>query len=493
MTTIEVSTKDGRVSGQQLNGISVWKGIPYAKPPVDELRFAAPVPPERWEGVKEAFHFGPENIQPRQNGAELELAADTRLESEDCLYLNVWAPESAVAGDAADASLPVMVWIHGGSFLTGAGSWPLYDGSELAKRGNIVVVTINYRLGPFGFLHLAPLGGSFVSNAGLLDQIAALEWVKNNIAAFGGDPAAVTIFGESAGSMSIAALLSMAKAKGLFSRAIMQSGASQIIPQQQADGVRAGLLQLLGISPSEPEKLRAVPAEQIFAAGEKLKEQAGDRLALLFQPVLDEATLPQSPLEAIQEGAAADIPLLIGTNLDEGHLFIRPDMPYGDNINMSEALTIMAPDIKNVAAAAAAYPPTSDGQAQMMTEAFFWRSSLQFATAQSEYAPVWMYRFDWVLPEHPLLHKSIHGIEIFFVFNTLEHMQSMGVMPDESMRQLAWRMQDAWIAFAKQGTPETDHIAWPVYSKPERSTFIFNHATQVISDPDAHKRELLEL
>ncbi|ANY67396.1 para-nitrobenzyl esterase [Paenibacillus sp. BIHB 4019] len=492
MSTIEVHTKDGAVKGQQLNGVSVWKGIPYAKPPVDELRFAAPVPPEQWEGVREAFHFGPENIQPRHNGASAEFAAGAFLESEDCLYLNVWAPEAAVTENAA-APLPVMVWIHGGSFLTGAGSLPLYDGSELVKRGNVIVVTINYRLGPFGFLHLAPLGGSFVSNAGLLDQIAALEWVKNNIAAFGGDPAAVTIFGESAGSMSIAALLAMPKAKGLYSRAIMQSGASQSIAPQQADAIRAGLLQGLGIGPSELDKLRSVPAEQIFAAGEKLKEQAGDRFALLFQPVPDEATLPQTPLEAIQGGAAADIPLLIGTNLNEGHFFIRPDMPFDDNLDMSKALAFMAPDIKNTGAAAAAYPQTSDGQAQMMTEAFFWRSSLQFATAQSEHAPVWMYRFDWVLPEHPLLNKAIHAIEIFFVFNTLEHMQSMGVTPDESMRQLAWRMQDAWIAFAKQGKPKVENVTWPAYSKPERSTLIFNHSIQVIADPEAQKRELLEL
>lgn len=483
MRELQVQTKYGRVQGELLHGASVWKGIPYAKPPVGELRFRAPVQPESWDGIRQATAFGPENIQPRHDSDW--MGGHKPPESEDSLYLNIWAPEKE-----SSQSLPVMVWIHGGSFVTGSGSLPVYDGTQLAVRGDVIVVTINYRLGPLGFLHMAPLGNSYVSNAGLLDQVAALQWVKDNIAAFGGDPEQVTVFGESAGSMSIAALMAMPSAKGLFQRAIMESGASQFMPGEQADALREGMLNVLGVGRDNLEKLNSVPVEQIMAAADTVRQQSGAGMALLFQPVLDGETLPQIPLQAVSEGSAEGIPVLIGTTLHEGALFIQPNVPFSNEIDMVQGVDFMAPDLENRVAIADSYPKTADGQAQVMTDMFFWRSALQYATAQQKHAPVWMYRFDWVMPEHPLLSRAIHSIEMFFVFNTLDALKFMNAEPDEAARALALKVQDAWISFAKNGKPETAGMEWPEYSQ-DRATLIFNHEIEVVHDPEASKREFL--
>lgn len=216
-----------------------------------------------------------------------------------------------------------MVWIHGGAFVTGTGADSAYDGACLARQG-VIAVTVNYRLGPFGFLHLAPLGEGFVSNAGLLDQISALNWIRAEIAAFGGDPAQVTVFGESAGAMSIAALLAMPGAKGLFARAILQSGAAQTLPAEQAEQVAAGILLLLGIERSDAHLLKELPASAIMQAAEEMGRMLGGGPAMLFQPVVEAATLPVEPLEAVRAGAASGVSLLVGTNRDEGEYFIRP-------------------------------------------------------------------------------------------------------------------------------------------------------------------------
>ncbi|PQP84250.1 para-nitrobenzyl esterase [Paenibacillus sp. PCH8] len=485
MRELQVQTKYGTVQGELLHGASVWKGIPYAKPPVGELRFQAPVQPESWDGIRQATQYGPENIQPRHH--QPEGMTELPTESEDSLYLNIWAPQ-----EKPTAELPVMVWIHGGSFVSGSGSLPVYDGTQLAVRGDVIVVTINYRLGPLGFLHMAPLGDSYVTNAGLLDQVAALQWVQDNISAFGGNSNQVTVFGESAGSMSIAALMAMPLAKGLFQRTIMESGASQFMPAEQATALREGMLKALGVDRDNLEKLRTIPVEQIMVAAETVKQQSGAGMALLFQPVLDGEILPEVPLQAVSKGSAEGIPVLIGTNLHEGSLFIQPQVPYSKEIDMVQGVEFMTPDLENRVAIADSYPKTADGQAQDMTDMFFWRSSLQYAAAQQKYAPVWMYRFDWVMPEHPLLKRAIHSIEMFFVFNTLHVLKFMNAEPDEAAEALALKVQDAWISFAKNGKPEVAGVNWPEY-KQDRATLIFNHEIEVVHDPEASKRELLGL
>ncbi|MCM3782576.1 carboxylesterase/lipase family protein [Neobacillus mesonae] len=482
---LEVQTKYGPLKGRSRDGVYVWKGIPYAKPPIDELRFAAPVSPEPWTEVREAYTYGPENIQPRQQMDLFGNKQPVPEESEDCLYLNVWAPE-----DPGDVPLPVMVWIHGGAFVGGSGSNLIYDGSKLANRGKVIVVTLNYRLGPFGFMHLSPLGDGFTSNCGLLDQIAALIWVKDNISAFGGNPDAVTIFGESAGSMSVAALLAMPEAQGLFHRAIMQSGASQALSADQASSITGGLLNILGIHPDEAQKLKALPAQDIFMAAERLKAQYGNGLGLLFQPVIDSNTLPAAPIAAIKNGVADDIPLLIGTNLDEGALFFRPDSPLMGEEELIKAMAMMT-GAPNAAEIARSYPRTTEGQAQIMTDLYFWRSAVKFAQEQSEHAPVWMYRFDWTLPSHPVLNKAIHAAEIPFVFNNLELFSQGGVSVDSDTQQLADRIQGAWISFAYGSSPDIEGTEWLPYNKENRNTLLLNHELTLIGDPDRKKRELL--
>ncbi|KAF9112891.1 hypothetical protein BGX30_007142, partial [Mortierella sp. GBA39] len=293
------------------NSVRTWKAIPYAEPPVGERRFRKPLPARPWGGVRSGdmtVPLAPQRVNP--TGGAFRLKRDQIPQSEDCLYVNVWAPD-----EPAPQPLPVMVWIHGGAFVTGGGGLPIYDGSELARRGGLIVVSLSYRLGPLGFTHFSPFSGesedSYVSNAGLLDQIEALRWVKHNIAAFGGDPQQVTVFGESAGSMSIAALLAMPAAQGLFTRAIMQSGASQAISDSHGRLLTKGLLDILGIPEDQLERLQEVPADEILRAADELKQAAGASAVMLFQPVVDGKLLPVTPLEAVASGSAAGIEIII--------------------------------------------------------------------------------------------------------------------------------------------------------------------------------------
>lgn len=487
MTGPVADTSYGKLQGTESNGIHIWRGIPFAAPPVGGLRFRAPQPPEPWSSVREAKEFGPVSHQPPSTG-NTRFGSVSPEYSEDCLYLNVWSP--AEAGEA----LPVMVWIHGGTFVTGAGSQPMFEGSEMARTGRVVVVTVNYRLGPFGFMHMSPLGDGMVSNAGLLDQIAALEWVQANIAAFGGDPSKVTLFGESAGSMSIAALLTMPAAKGLFARAIMQSGAAQTLPARKGDEIAAALLAELGIgSGGDMSQLSTLPAEQILkAAAAIVYKLSGDALSMLFQPVVEPSTLPAEPAQAILEGAASGIPLIIGTNLHEGDLFFRGGGSVsGESFAQSLHSLELLMGVDNLAELAAHYPQTSEGQADLLTDLYFWYSSISLAERQHRYAPVWMYRFDWTIPGHPMLGKAVHGAEICYIFGNLSHMAHFGVSVTPAMVNLSNAMMTAWTAFAHHGIPTVPGLSWPEYTPEERATLIFEQDIRIVSDPDHEKRKRL--
>lgn len=474
-------TRYGKLQGTVHQGVRVWKGIPYVQPPIGERRFRPPEAPEAWDGIRVAADFGPICPQP-VTGSFFGMNDSGRAQSEDCLYLNIWSPAST------DAALrPVLVWIHGGAFVTGHGSLPIYDGTSFVQRGNVLVVTLNYRLGPFGFLHLSPLGRGLSSNLGLLDQIAALHWVRDNIEAFGGDPEQVTVFGESAGSMSIAALLSMPAAKGLFKRAIMESGASQVMPPAQAEGITRHFLKELGTD-TNLDLLHTVTTEQIMTVSKKMRIPIGTFLT--YQPVLDPETLPREPLDAVEDGAAAGIPLLIGTNRDEGFFFVRPSTPLMKEEAIVQALRAFMPE-EQAKALARSYPATTEAQAQFVTDLLFWRASLQFAEGQGNHAPVWMYRFDWTLPSHPMLGKAIHAAEIAFVFHNLQLFEHLGLRLDEATHALARRMQDAWISFAVRGTPDTEELPWPRYDTERRATMFLDRECRVTDDPDAAKRGLL--
>ncbi|UQZ37345.1 para-nitrobenzyl esterase [Paenibacillus sp. PK3_47] len=484
MTGPVAATQYGKLQGAHSDGVNVWRGVPFAAPPAGSLRFRAPQPPEPWSGVREALEFAPVSHQPASTSS-IRFGGTTPVYSEDCLYLNVWSPESE------DTLLPVMVWIHGGTFITGAGSQPMFDGAEMAKKGKVIVVTVNYRLGPFGFLHLSPLGRDLASNAGLLDQIAALKWVQGNIAAFGGDPGRVTVFGESAGSMSIAALLAMPAAKGLFSGAIMQSGAAQSLTGAQGEEISKALLAELGLGGgSDLALLDTLPAEQIMAAaGRMAYKLSGGSMGMFFQPVIDPATLPAEPEQAVADGAASGIPLLIGTNLHEGSLFFREGQ--GGQFEQSlKALELMlgTGDLTEIAAP---YPKSWEGQAELMTDLYFWDHSIAFAQKQLPHAPVWMYRFDWTIPGHPLLGKAVHGAEIYYVFNTLPLLRLYGVTITPAMEAVAEIMQHAWTSFAHRGEPSVPGLDWPQYECGTRATLIIDEETRIVPDPDQEKRSRL--
>lgn len=478
-----VETSYGKLQGKQEGAVNVWRGVPFAAPPVGELRFRAPQAPEAWSGIRDASEFGPVSHQPADTRGT-RFGAKAPIHSEDCLYLNIWSPADK------DEPLPVMVWIHGGTFVTGAGSQPQFDGTSFAERGNVVLVTINYRLGLFGFMHLSPFGDGLSSNQGLLDQIAALEWVQHNIAAFGGDPQRVTVFGESAGSMSIAALLAMPAAKGLFSRAIMQSGAAQTLSSEQGKAIAATLLEELGITPGgDTGLLHTLPTDQLIeAAGRVMMKITGGSMGMLYQPVVDDDTLPIEPLQAVSEGSAQGISLLIGTNRDEGNLFFREGAPVADFDESLQALEQMmgTGSLKDIACH---YSSTWEGQAEIMTDLYFWGTSLSLAESQLTYAPVWMYRFDGTIPGHPLLCKAVHGAEIVYAFNNLSHLSRLGAEITPAMQQLADAMHESWISFAHHGNPNTPSIVWPKYNLEERATLIFDEEIGVDYDPESEKRK----
>ncbi len=492
-TSTVVSAHAGKIQGQVAsNGVVVFKGIPYAAPPVGDLRFQPPQPARAWSGTLEALRYGKAEVQPPN---AIAGTAPTQ-QSEDCLFLNVWAPK-------LDSSRrPVMVWIHSGGFKNGAGSDPLYDGANLAKRGDVDVVTINYRLGPFGFLYLGALGGSAYAqsgNLGLLDQIAAVRWVHENIAAFGGDPSNVTIFGESAGGMSVCALLGMPGAKGLLRHAIAESGAANMVRDTtSASAVSTRFMTAAGVT--DVNGLKALTAAQMVAAESKMVNPSAES-EFVFGPVVDGASLPQPPLHAIAEGSASGVDLMIGTNHDEIRLWT-----LATPLLARLPLTILAPRIPTVqgainatslasnSAVAASYfsrmPGGTMGDVSMavLTDAIFRVPSIRVAEAQSvRRQNIWMYMFSWPSPTIAGA-RACHAIELPFVFGNFKGQvgRLVGTHPPQGLSNT---IQDAWAAFARTGNPNASGVpSWKAYNTGARATMVFNATTSQQDDPEGQNR-----
>jgi para-nitrobenzyl esterase len=390
----------------------------------------------------------------------------------------------------------VLFWIHGGAFTMGAGSTPWYDGTAFATNGNVVVVTINYRLGALGFLHLADIDGKdkdLSSNCGLLDQVAALEWVRANIAAFGGDPTNITVFGESAGAMSIGTLLAMPAAKGLFQKAILQSGASHtVLGSTRATRIANKFIDILGIQ--KVTDLVDVSLEQLLAAQDKTPGSNG-RLA--FQPVVDGVALPRQPIQAIAGGSANGVSLLVGTNRDEMRLFTMMD-PTQATPDMAILERLFGTKAKEVAATYEAAQPaqsSSDAWIDFQTDRTFRIPAIRLSERQSALGTnVWMYRFDWPSPVFGGRLKACHGLEIPFVWNNLDKHGVNLLNGDSPARQkVADAMHSAWIAFARSGNPNTSGLPqWLAYDTTHRATMLFNEECQVVNDPQATERQLWE-
>lgn len=476
MADTEVRTVSGTVRGETSDGgACVWRGIPYAAAPVGSNRFRPPQPTESWDGVREATRFGNAAVQDVTRFSNLRVDPD-----EDCLYLNVWSPA------ADEQRRPVMVWLHGGAFVSGAGSEGLYDGSAHATDGDVVLVTVNYRLGAFGFLHLAEHGGSeFASsgNCGLLDQVAALRWVRDNIAAFGGDPDNVTVFGESAGAISVGDLLVMPQARGLFHRAIIESTAVLARPAGRAREATRQLLDALGIDtgPDAVRRLRELPAEQLHRASAALPP-------MTFAPVVDGNAIPDDPHALMRRGAAASIPVLCGANRDEYTLFSGM---YLDTSGWS------APDVRSwlrgkfgplwpqVEEHFAEHQWDLDLLNRLMTYGSFVHPTLEATAALSEHVEVWSYLFTY---EHPLL-KATHGLDLPFVWRRIGETGVPFEVSGPAAVTLSERMFAAWIAFARTGNPNTPGLPeWPRYDTDERAVMVLDAEPEVQHDPHTDRR-----
>lgn len=492
-----VTTPSGALEGADLGHCLEFRGIPFAAPPVGALRYRAPEPPESWAGVRSATSFGP--VAPQNDAMSVivrRFLGGVAEQSEDCLYLNVWTP-------AADGKRrPVMVWIHGGAFTLGSGGNELYSGSRLAKRGDVVVVTINYRLGAVGFLNADGVFGKdsgIVPNVGLHDQIAALRWVRDHIEAFGGDPECVTIFGESAGGMSVGTLLGTPAAQGLFHRAILQSGAAHNVstPGKAAEVARL-FLEELGPAGSSPEALRAAPVRALLNAQRAIADRLGILLGILpWQPSVDGELLPEPPLEAIARGAVRAVPTIIGTNRDEWRLFLMGDSRIRTldapalerRIQRTLRAVLGRDDDAIVASAVARYGPALGTPVQRWVafqsdRVFHAPAALLAERCAATGAPTYSYRFDWAPPVIGGLTGSFHALEIPFVFGTLRSGFLRAVLgATTDARSLSNRMQGAWLSFARGASPAHENLSeWLPFTTEHPRTMILGPTSGLHQD-----------
>jgi para-nitrobenzyl esterase len=501
---VRIDTPSGRLEGLESRGIRSFKGIPYAAPPVGKLRWRPPGKARAWTGVRPATRFGDSapQLSPAGRLVKTLIGVGSAGQGEDCLTLNVWTP------GPGGAPRPVLFWIHGGAFVMGSGSTRLYSGSRLALRGDLVVVTINYRLGALGFLNARELAAGhepLCANLGILDQIAALEWVRDHIEAFGGDPNQVTIFGESAGAMSVGTLLGTPRARGLFHRAILQSGAAHNVsgPERSTE-VASVFLRELGLPSADPDRLEKMPLDDILRAQMVTTQRMGlvdGRLP--WQPALDGELLPRSPLAAVADGLASDVPTLVGTNRDEWKLFMIGDRKghrldeAGWRRRLDRTLTLDVPDEAQrrevVRRADEAYAAPGDDRSggtpgdrwcAFQSDRIFHYPASRLAELQAAAgAPTYAYRFDWAPPLVGGRVGACHGIEIPFVFGTLRAPWIRAVLGStRAARKLSYRMQDAWIQFARSGRPGHPQLPiWPEYGG-DRSALVLGADCQLERD-----------
>lgn len=473
----------------------MFRGIPYAKAPIGPLRFRAPEASESWSGTRPALKLRPSAPQNSPSTPMLGqlLGINALGQSEDCLVLNVWTP-------AADHKRrPVLVWIHGGAFVIGSGSTGLYAGGRMAKRGDVVVVTINYRLGALGFLNLHTIHDRHEANFGIRDQIAALEWVRDNIEQFGGDPENVTIFGESAGGMSVGTLLSTVAAGKLFHRAIAQSGAaSNVSSADQAASVAELFLRELGEPRLDVEKLRHKPVGEILAAQLKSSARSGIELGILpFQPSLDGKLLAEPPLQRIAGGNAKSVTVMVGTNRDEWRLFMLGDAKGrrldedGLRRRIERALAKSEdPDALRVALAQYADPrrggTPSDRWVEFQSDLIFHRPADALARAHTQSGGhTFSYLFTWSLPLVGRWMGAFHALEIPFVFGTARDGVFKRLFPfHTSIRTLSDAMQDAWVEFARHAAPHANDLPlWPAYDVDAPRGMVFDVECAVAALP----------
>ena len=481
--TAIIETRAGKIEGYTEDGLEIFKGIPYAEPPIGDLRFRQPIAKKSWDNVLDATKYGHCAFQAYSQLEE--WFGKLQPESEDCLNLNIWTPS------ADNKKRPVMFWIHGGAFTIGGGIDPLYDGSALAKRGDVVVVTINYRLGMFGYLYVP---GKTI-NVGQFDQILALEWVRDNIEAFGGDPNNVTIFGESAGGYAVVTLSAMPAAKGLFQKVIAQS--APFIDPNINDITTKKLLRKFGLKRGDIDGLREIPPEKIIEGQNKYFEE-NPREILALRPLIDGDTIPIHPLKAFQNGECKHLNFMIGTTLEEFKLFAALD-PAAFNMSdaQSERLLLgylggLGVDNKKGKEIIEAYREAREGKYStdpkeimmaLITDVAFRISTIRLLEAQNLHQPnTYNYMFTWQTPALDGILGACHALELPFVFGNLDlpYMDKfVGKNPNKTLNE---NIMDAWIAFARTGNPNHNNIPeWASYDVEKRTTMFFGDECKAVN------------
>jgi para-nitrobenzyl esterase len=495
-----VETKSGIVRGAAAGGVLAFKGIHYGASTEGAMRFMPPASPKPWTGIFDALQYGtmaPQNLSAA-TGSDIRIAMGDIFGpggvGEDCLVLNVWTP-------ILHGKRPVMVWLHGGGYTGGSDGAPTYDGTNLARKRDVVVVGINHRLNVFGYLYLGELGGEKYAdsgNVGMLDCALALEWVRDNIARFGGDPNNVTIFGESGGGGKVSVLMAMPPAKGLFHKAIVESGSMlRVSTREEADAAARKFLAKLNVAADRVDDLQKVPMNDMLAA---LKAMAGPN-SIRLGPVVDGRSLPRNPFDPDAPAQSANVPMLIGTNgtestallgIADASLFslneadmrtkLKSYLHLTGDSQLDSLIATYKKDRPDATPSDIYFAVTSDRMMRMNAITQAERKAAQHA------ASAYMYIFAWQSPVLGGKLRSPHGIELAFVFDNTDTTTGMnGTGAD--LQPLADKVSSAWAAFARTGNPNTTSLPhWPAYNAKSRATMIFNDECKVVNDPGRDER-----
>jgi para-nitrobenzyl esterase len=496
---VTAETAYGRIRGTDVDGIKVFKGIPYGASTAGRNRFMPPAAPAEWPGVRDAVAYGPSAPQrePGAAGSASPLAvaaAGLPAESEDCLVLNIWTP---ALGDGRKR--PVMFWCHGGGFATGSGSSPVTEGTNLARRGDVVVVTINHRLNVLGFAALEDAGGPEFAgsgDAGMLDIVFALEWVRDNIARFGGDPGNVMIFGQSGGGRKVATLLAMPSAKGLFHRAVIESGATlKLVEREQGARAAHELMSTLGIAKGQVRELQKLPLDKVMSAYfQVVRRMNVDQMTQGFSPLVDGKFVPQHPFHPVASSVSADVPLMLGSTRTELTSSARPE-----DFNLSD--TEMRNRIRGLLGAhtdeairvyqnANSGASASDLYFLMASDHRYSGPVMKIAERRAALGrgPVYLYYFRWETPAEGGRLKSPHTIEIPFAFDNIKAATRLTGGGPEAVA-LADKVSDAWIAFARTGDPNTPKLPrWTAFNATDRPTMVIDNESKLVNDPIREQR-----
>jgi para-nitrobenzyl esterase len=487
-----VETAAGKLRGRTQGKVHSFKGVPYGAPTDVSGRFLPPAKPQPWAGVRDALELGPASPQIPSDLIPEAMALQPKTDgsgSEDCLHLNVWTP------GMGRGKRPVMLWLHGGGFSAGSSNWLLYDGANLAAKQDVVVVTVTHRLNVFGYLYLANLGGekfAHASNVGMLDIMLALEWVRDNISAFGGDPGSVTIFGQSGGGGKVATLLGMAAAKGLFHRAIAQSGSLiRGVPRDRATEGSRALMAALGLKPGQFDELQKLPTDKLLQA---MRATRG----LQLSPVTDDNTLPADPFDPTATEITANVPLMIGSTETEVTWNVNTNYdPLDDAALRRRVMNDLKTDEASADMLISIYkrgrPKASNLDLYLIlsTDVSNFRTgtdTIAEKKAALGKAPVYKYYFQWYSPVREGKPRAFHTIDIPFVFENVDIAQSMtGSGPERYA--LADKISGAWAAFARSGNPNHKGIPrWAPFDANQRATMIFNTECRAVNDPYREER-----